>query len=153
MRPPPIPPSPQELQDAEHLNYLAVGHYIVGALTGLVGCLPLIHVTIGGMMVSGRMGGDSSGTLLEESLFGWFFIAIGGMIVLFTWAVAVAMLLAGRWLSARRNHTFCFVVACVECAFMPLGTILGVLSLLALLRPSVKALFQSSAEAGASAPS
>jgi hypothetical protein len=38
---------------------------------------------------------------------------------------------------------FCLVVAGVSCLFMPFGTILGVLSLIVLNRPSVKLLFSA----------
>jgi hypothetical protein len=49
--------------------------------------------------------------------------------------------IAGSKLSNRRGYTFCFVVACLECMFMPFGTILGILSIIVLSRPSVKELF------------
>jgi hypothetical protein len=41
----------------------------------------------------------------------------------------------------------CFVVAAIECIFMPFGTVLGVFTIIVLSRPSVKALFQSEAAA------
>jgi len=36
---------------------------------------------------------------------------------------------------------FCFVVACIECLFMPFGTVLGAFTIIVLMRPSVKNLF------------
>jgi hypothetical protein len=36
-----------------------------------------------------------------------------------------------------------FVIACIECLFMPFGTILGVFTLIVLSRESVKKLFLS----------
>ena len=50
--------------------------------------------------------------------------------------------LAGWWLAKRKHYWFCFVVACLACAFSPLGTVLGVFTIIVLLRPSVKALFE-----------
>jgi hypothetical protein len=49
--------------------------------------------------------------------------------------------LAGRFLARRRHHTFCMVIAAVACTFMPLGTVLGVFSLIVLSRESVRESF------------
>jgi hypothetical protein len=48
---------------------------------------------------------------------------------------------AGWCLLARRNHTFCVVMAGLNALNAPLGTILGVPALMVLLKPEVKALF------------
>ena len=39
---------------------------------------------------------------------------------------------------------FCFVIACLACMQMPLGTILGVFTIIVLARPSVKEMFDRS---------
>lgn len=66
-----------------------------------------------------------------------------GMIIT-SWIVAALVVLAGKSLKQRKRHTFCMIVAGIECLFMPLGTVLGVFSLVVLTRPSVKALFAQS---------
>ena len=53
------------------------------------------------------------------------------------------MFLVGRGLAQRKRYMFCLVVACVECLFMPFGTVLGVFTIIVLSRDSVKALFGS----------
>jgi len=40
---------------------------------------------------------------------------------------------------------FCLIVAGIICIFMPLGTILGVFTIIVLVRPSVKAMFEGQA--------
>ncbi len=144
-----MPPDPRIFQDAEHLRYLAIGHYVLGSLTALFACFPLMHVVIGVMMVSGKFPGGPGGMPPEAASMGWLFIGMGALFIVGGWGLAVVMLLCGRWLSARRNHAFCFVVSCIECAFMPLGTILGVFSLVVLQRPSVKSLFETGTGIGA----
>jgi hypothetical protein len=136
------PPHPQQFQDAEHLKLLAIFHYVLAALTFIGGSFPIIHVITGWMMVSGRipMAPASGGGPPPEQI-GWLFIAMGGVFILLFWTVAVMLFLAGRFLSARRNRTFCFVIACLSCAGFPLGTALGVFTILVLQRPSVRALF------------
>jgi len=56
-------------------------------------------------------------------------------------AVAVCNLLAGRFLKQHKNYIFCFVIAAIDCMFTPIGTALGVFTILVLLREPVKQLF------------
>jgi len=44
-------------------------------------------------------------------------------------------------LSRRKGYSFALVIACIECLFVPFGTILRVFTIVALLRESVKELF------------
>jgi zinc transporter ZupT len=76
---------------------------------------------------------------------GGMFALMGVAITILAWAMGVAMFLSGRWLAEHRNWTFCFVVACLSLLNQPLGTILGIFTLIVLARPSVKVLFQGSA--------
>jgi hypothetical protein len=58
------------------------------------------------------------------------------------WTLAACALFAGRNLARRRNYVYCLVMAgilAVTC--MPMGTILGTLTIIVLLRPSVKEAF------------
>jgi hypothetical protein len=55
--------------------------------------------------------------------------------------MAICILIAGRCLSRRKGYSFALVIACIECLFVPFGTILGVFTIVALSRESVKALF------------
>ena len=76
-----------------------------------------------------------------------FHYIVAGMLALFSLfpvihlAIAACVALAGRKLTQRRGHLFCLVVAGVECCFFPFGTVLGVLTILVLTRPSVKHAF------------
>ena len=51
--------------------------------------------------------------------------------------------ICGRALARRTRYWFVFVIACIECLFMPFGTILGVFTLIVLSRESIKNLFLS----------
>jgi hypothetical protein len=74
---------------------------------------------------------------------GLVFICLGGTLIVLGWTVAILLLLAGQRLRKRRSYKFCFVVAAISCAFMPMGTVLGVFTILVLSRPTVKAMFAS----------
>jgi hypothetical protein len=119
-------------EDANHLDLLAIFHYVVAGLTGLFALLPMIHVIIGLFLASSQD---------PASFIGWFFIFIGGTLVTMGLTFAGCIFFAGRCLHQRVNYWFAFVVACIECVFMPFGTVLGELTIIVLSRPSVKTLF------------
>ena len=131
-------------QDAQHLQLLSIFHYVVGGILGLVGCFPILHLALGIAIVTGAIE-DSNGPPPEV---GWFFIGVAVFIILFSWTMAIAIVISGRKLVAGTGYTYCLVVAGIECLFMPLGTVLGVFTILVLLRPSVKALFGVEPSAG-----
>lgn len=133
--PPPAAPS----NDEEHLRLLSIFFYVSGALTAFFASVPLIHVAIGLGVLFGNPGDASSGA--PPPWFGLIFIVLGGAFVLAGWAFALAKFAAGRALARRRRRTFCVAVACVCCVLPPIGTVLGVFTVVVLNRPSVKALF------------
>ena len=124
-------------EDAKHLDLLAVFHYVVGGFTALFACFPLIHVAVGLAMLSGRLGGPNP----PPPLLGWLLFIMGSLFVLCGWALALAILVAGRKLQTRKSRTYCLVVGALECMLMPLGTVLGVFTLIILMKDSAKALF------------
>jgi len=115
----------------------------VSAVTALFSCMPLIHLTLGiamlvapDKMFSGGKGGP------PPALMGYLFAVMGGAFAIGGWTLAAFQFAAGRALRRRARYTFCQIVSAVSCLFMPFGTILGVLSLIVLNRPSVKARFE-----------
>ena len=77
----------------------------------------------------------------EQELVGGIFLVIGAIGVLVIWTLAIFAMIAGRRLARHRSHTFCLVVAATECLFMPLGTVLGVFTILVLVKPEARELF------------
>ena len=71
------------------------------------------------------------------------FIAFASVFILCGLALATAIAFAGRNLQLQRRHTYCLVVAGLSCMLMPFGTVLGVFTLIVLLRPGVKVLFET----------
>jgi len=62
------------------------------------------------------------------------FVVLGSVLFLTGIAMSVCILMAGRSLALRKRYTFVFVTACVECLFMPFGTVLGVFTICAFAR-------------------
>jgi hypothetical protein len=125
--------------DLNHLRLLSIFHYVLGGLVALMACFSIIHLVIGISVVSG--GFASSGPGAPPPAMGWLFIGIASLGMLFGWALAICLVIAGYCLNRQKSYIFCMVVAGFACAVQPLGTILGVFTIIVLLRPSVKELF------------
>jgi hypothetical protein len=140
-----LPPNyvpPSSSVDADHLQLLTVFHYVLAGLTALFGCFPCIHLALGIAFLSGAFPPDQHGNGPPRFI-GVFFIAIALFLIAWFWALAVLIFLGAQNLRQRRRYTFCFVVAAIECLFMPFGTVLGIFTIIVLMRPTVKQLFGS----------
>jgi len=132
-------------QDEEHLKLLSIFHYVVGGMMVLGGCFPIFHLGFGifFLAVPEEVLEGSGDAPPEEFLrvFGAFFTVIAAGIMLVFWTIAASVIYSGRSIAGRRNHTSSVIVAAVLCTFMPIGTLLGVFTLIVLLRPSVKLIY------------
>lgn len=130
-------------QDAEHLKLLAIFYYIFSGLSCLGCFLGIFYAGMGLMMPKMAAGAARShgATPFPEEMTRMFLI-LGIVIIVVSLAMAVGNFLTARWLSARKNKTFCMVVAGINCIHVPLGTALGVFTFLVLTRPSVARLFE-----------
>ncbi len=128
-------------EDIEHLRLLAIFHYIVGSLALLLACFPLIHVTIGSIFIYAAGQAHSASGDAPPEIVGWILVFFGLAFFILGIAFGVALLWSGRCLARRKNYSFSFITACIECLFLPFGTVLGVFTLVVLSRESVKALY------------
>ena len=136
-------------QDKEHLRVLAIFHYIVAGLGALFSLFPLIYTTLGVIFVFvARHGTPKPGEELPPEFLGWIFAGVGSLLFLLGIATAICILIAGRCLSGCKCYSFALVMACIECLFIPFGTILGVFTIIVLSRESVKALFSTTRRPG-----
>ena len=127
-------------QDEEHLKLLSVFHYVVGGITALFALFPIFHLVFGLIMILAPAifedGGDAA-----PAFIGWIFVIIGGMFITLGWTMAALILATGRFLARKRHYLFCLTIAGLECVLMPFGTVLGVFTIIVLVRESVKRLF------------
>ncbi len=124
-------------QDLEHLRLLSIFYYVVAGLAGLVSLFPIIHLVVGLGLLTGQFEGADP----TSSIAGWLFVVIAGGFILTGFAFAVCLALTGRFLVQRRRYLFCLVMAAMACMFMPFGTVLGVFTIIVLVKEPVKALF------------
>ncbi len=66
-------------------------------------------------------------------------MGVCGLVLSWVWSYMLCR--AGMSLLQNKRWTFCFVMAILLCLNPPLGTILGVFTIVVLNRPSVKELF------------
>ncbi|MEM9598925.1 MAG: hypothetical protein AAGD06_31950 [Acidobacteriota bacterium] len=130
-------------KDIEHLNLLRIFHYVVGGLGCLFSCIPLVHVAMGLFVATGDFSSNYDPTLTLGPMvgFGWLFVSVGGILFLVGQAVSVAIILSGRFIGQRKNYHYSFVVACVACVVFPLGTVLGVFTIIVLSRDTVRNIY------------
>ncbi|MEZ5428173.1 MAG: hypothetical protein R2747_18020 [Pyrinomonadaceae bacterium] len=132
-------------KDLEHLKILSIFYYVVGVLIALFSCIPIIHLFMGLMFLTMDIPTKPGQPEFPQTAFGLAFTIIPLIFILGGWTLAVMTIVAGRKLSKQTNYTFCFVIAAILCAFMPFGTVLGVFTIIVLLRDSVKQLFERGA--------
>lgn len=125
-------------QDREHLKLLSIFHYVAAGMLALMACIPFIHFFIGLALATGSIEGSDP----EARTIGFVFMAFALGFIFLGWTLAALMAFAGRSLAQRKRYTFCLIMGGVECLFMPVGTVLGVFTIIVLVRDSVKELFQ-----------
>lgn len=121
-------------QDEQYLRLLSIFHYVVGGLAAFFACIPLIHFCIGVAMLTGAID-DAPGFV------GLMFVVMSIVAITIGWIFAVCLIVAGKSLAKRKRYMFCLVMAAISCMFMPFGTVLGVFTIIVLMRPAVKELF------------
>ena len=86
---------------------------------------------------------EPKGAEPPRELFGIMFTVIPAIFIVTGWVMVIFVALAGRSLAQQRRYTFCLVIAGIECLFFPFGTILGVFTIVVLIRHSVSSLFEA----------
>ncbi|MCC4619017.1 hypothetical protein LL965_02600 [Xanthomonas cassavae CFBP 4642] len=150
--PPLAPPAlaPASADDLQHLKLLSIFHYVLAGITGLFSLFPLIHLAMGIAIITGHLpmqNANPDAPPMDPRWFGWFFVVLAAAFICCGLTLAGFMAYAGRCIAQRRRHLLCLIVAGISCSFMPFGTVLGVFTLVTLLRPQVKALFAPTATA------
>ncbi len=129
-------------KDLDHLKLLSIFHYVLAGFCVFPLLYGLFYVVIGiffGAMIASAPNSNDSGP--PAVLFGGIFVLIGGIISVIALISGILFIKSGRNLSTQTGYTFCFVIACISCLFMPFGTILGIFTIVVLLRDSVKGIF------------
>lgn len=151
---PPVPPIPpiaplptnQRNIDVDHLNLLSIFYFVAGGLSILGTLLLLVDFAVIQTVLSNpsiwehqKQPPPPPMVFAMFHLFVWFYLVMG----LFLMVAAILNILSGIFLRARKHRTFSFVVAGINCLQIPLGTVLGVFTIVVLLRESVRELYET----------
>lgn len=128
--------------DEEHLRLLSIFHYVVGGLAAFFSLFPIFHMLFGLFLILAPEKFGNNGNA-PPAFMGWFLVAFAACFITAGWIFATMVILTGRFLARRKYYTFCFIMAAIECLFMPFGTVLAVFTLVVLLRESVKRTFEA----------
>ena len=143
----PLPPLPRDQRkiDADHLNLLAIFHF-VGAGLALLGIAFLVahYAFMHAMFTNPDIWKNQKQPMPmpPEQIFDmmkWIYL-VGAV-----WFVTSGVLnvISGLCLRARKGRTFSLVVAGINCLHIPLGTVLGVFTIIVLIRDSVRELYSA----------
>ncbi|MBL9134385.1 MAG: hypothetical protein JNK85_00890 [Verrucomicrobiales bacterium] len=126
--------------EAEQLKLLAIFHYILAGVGFLFACFPIIHLVFGLFIMFGS-GFAPAAQQGPPMVIGVLFTGLATILILVGWTAAICTAISGRRIAERRNRMFSLIVAGVLCVFMPLGTILGVFTIIVLTKEGVKRLY------------
>ena len=130
-------------QDRDHLRILSIMHYVFAGLGVLgLGLLGVHYAMLRTFMNPEFMKHEAHPPPdAFMDMFVWFYVVFGAIIVL---GMVLNVMVAQR-LKTRRGRMFCMVVAGLDLLQMPLGTLLGIFTLLVLSRDSVRWAFEGGA--------
>ena len=132
-------------QDEDHLRLLSIFHYVVAGLAGLFSLFPIFHLVLGLFFIFApdKFAGGKGPP--PPAFIGWMFVIFAIVFITVGLIFAGFVMTNGRFLAKRKHYMFCMVMGGIECIFMPFGTVLGVVTIIVLMRDSVKAMFAANA--------
>jgi hypothetical protein len=147
----------QRAVDREHLRLLAIFHFVVAglALAG-IGFLflhySMMHMVFDNPQMWQPKPNQPPMPSPQDSftwqaaqkaqlmaVFQWFYLIAGAFLVL----AAVGNLLSGLFIRKRKHREFSIVIAALNCLQIPFGTVLGVFTIVVLVRDSVSELYST----------
>src|SRR5947207_14980123 len=135
-------------QDKEHLQLLAIFHYVAAGLAAMLSFFPLLYSVVGGFLLYAAHHPGSGNQEPPPAVLGWVFIVLGALFFLAGATMAICILIAGRSLALCKRYSFALVMACIQCLFLSFGSILGVFTRVVLSRVPFEALFVSARLSG-----
>lgn len=146
MQPPMMTSEMQRRQDADHLRILAIFHFILAGLSLLGAGIGVLEYAFIGTLVKDprflqrlqQQQGPNAPTPEDMknlvAIMVWVFLFFGGALLVY----ALLNFLSGIFLLKRKARFLSLLTAALDCLLIPIGTILGIFTLLVLNRTSVR---------------
>lgn len=129
-------------RDDEHLDLLAIFHYVYAAMMAMSACFPMIYLGIGIALVSDVF--DQVAKDQGAKVLGVILIIFATLAIILVLVFATCVYFSGRCLNRRQGRLYCIVVTAIMLLNVPFGTCLGIFTVCVLMRPSVEGLFEQS---------
>lgn len=123
--------------DRQYLSLLSFFNYVLGGIHLSITIVSLAFFFQTWRVVSRY---DSQGTPFS---FGDLLLSYGLVLLFVGLTYSLLTIASGRCLARQKGYGFSFTIACLQCISIPLGTILGIVTINILLRDSVRLLYQS----------
>ena len=131
---------------SESLNLLAAAHYVLAVVTALLMPVGLYLAWVGWDLLHPARGEHwlprPGQELLDPLRWGAVFFMLGGVLATLSLLHAGVLVYIGRMLARRRRRRLCLAFSIFDLTYVPLGTALGVLTLVALLKPQARQMFE-----------
>lgn len=123
----------------DQLDILAFFHFAVGTMIAFVAVVPLLLGAVGASMAA--PGGDAALRTEGARVTAVASFGCGVAVLALGLAAGAVVAFGGRCLMRRERWRVCVAAAGLACLFVPIGTLLGAVTLAALFRPEVRAAF------------
>ena len=140
-----LPPLPRDQRkiDAGHLKLLSIFHF-VGAGLAIIGILFLLahYAMLHAFLANPKFWENQKQSPPPAeffAIFKWFYLVFA----VWFFSSGVLNLISGLCLRAKKHRTFSIIVASINCLHIPLGTVLGVFTIVVLIRDSVRELYDA----------
>ena len=130
--------------DLEQLRLLSIFHFVTAGLIAVVSLFPILHLIVGIVFLASASNPSPevpASDVIAQRVIGSLFTFIAGMAIVIGLTTASCVLVAGKCLARQCRYMFCLVTAGLLCLFFPIGTVLGVFTILVLNRSTVRVLF------------
>lgn len=138
----------QDIVDTEHLRLLAFGYVFSAIMSALMSLLGLLYAGIGFVMshffAEAALNATNPDKIPPEAL-GTIVSVFGGVFFVVLMALALLKFYAASCIRRRKSRLFCQIIAGISCLAIPYGTLLGVLTFIALGRANVVRWFDAGA--------
>jgi hypothetical protein len=129
----------------ESLRLLAVAHYVLAFVTALLTPAGVYLAYVGWSLLHPARGEawtpEAGQELFDPLRWGAAYFLIGGILASLALLHAGVLVFVGRAIAGRRRRVFCLMFSAFDLTYIPLGTALGVFTLMLLTKPQVKQQF------------
>lgn len=137
----------QSIIDEEHLRLLVIFHRIYGIIVIVFSLLSIGYFLLLGFIFSypeDHSRYTYTAFQAPNPEFMNVFLIVMIILLAVCLIVGVCNILSAQYIKKRKSRIFSIVVACVDCVSIPMGTIIGILTLVVLLRTSVIEFYKTS---------